>query len=84
MHSCALRSPAAARRPDWVIGFRALLPNVLEVRLEYPRQEQARVEPIRGLTPREQYARYLTEGYGTEPDDSELDLFGELLSMVTP
>ncbi len=81
-----LRVTLACSGPAPGLGdrVRALLPNVLEVRLEYPRQEQARVEPIRGLTPREQYARYLTEGYGTEPDDSELDLFGELLSMVTP
>jgi exonuclease SbcD len=62
---------------------REFLPNALEVRLEYPREQQEQSDPVRGLSPREQYARYLSEKYETEPDEKELDLFEELLTEVT-
>lgn len=62
---------------------RALFPNALDVRLDYPREDVPTGTPIRGLTPREQYARFLKEKYGAEPDDSELDLFEELLTEAT-
>ena len=61
---------------------RALLPNAIEVRLDYPREETQRPITIRGLTPREQYAHYLREKQGTEPDQDELDLFESLLMEV--
>ncbi|MEQ8330412.1 MAG: exonuclease SbcCD subunit D C-terminal domain-containing protein [Longimicrobiales bacterium] len=61
---------------------REILPNALEVRLEYPKEEQDRSEPIRGLTPREQFARYLKEKHGAEPDEREVDLFEKLLTEV--
>lgn len=62
---------------------RKLLPNALEVRLDYPRDEAAeRAASVRGLTTREQYARYLRHHYGTEPDEAELDLFEELMEEV--
>lgn len=62
---------------------RALLPNALEVRLDYPKEAHVRTDPIRGLTPRQQYLRYLSEKHGTEPDERELDLFEELLAEET-
>lgn len=61
---------------------RALLPNALEVRLEYPREETRTKTRIRGLTAREQYAHYLREKHGTEPDENELNLFEALLMEV--
>lgn len=63
---------------------RELLPNALDVRLEYPREDVERTEPVRGLTSREQYARYLREKDGVEPDEADLDLFEELLEEVGP
>ena len=62
---------------------RALLPNALEVRLDYPREETQTETRIRGLTAREQYAHYLREKQGAEPDQKELDLFESLLMEVT-
>lgn len=59
---------------------RELLPNALEVRLDYPREEQVSSAAIRGLTPREQFARYLSEKHEAEPAERELDLFEELLA----
>ena len=61
---------------------RALLPNALEVRLDYPREKTLTKTRIRGLTAREQYAHYLRGKQGTEPDQSELDLFESLLMEV--
>lgn len=61
---------------------RALLPNALEVRLDYPRQEAQADARIRGLTPREQYSHYLREKQGAEPSHEELDLFESLLAEV--
>ena len=61
---------------------RELLPNALEVRLDYPRDERQTRTRIRGLTAREQYAHYLTEKHGTEPDQNELNLFESLLMEV--
>ena len=62
---------------------RALLPNALEVHLDYPREETQTETRIRGLTAREQYAHYLREKQGAEPDQKELDLFESLLMEVT-
>ena len=62
---------------------RALLPNALQVRLEYPREETRPEVRIGGLTPREQYAHYLTEKHGAEPDEDELNLFESLLAEVS-
>lgn len=61
---------------------RALLPNALEVRLDYAREETRPEARIRGLTPREQYAHYLRQKQGTEPSQEELDLFESLLAEV--
>jgi len=62
---------------------RALLPNALQVQLDYPRGETQAETRIRGLTAREQYAHYLREKQGAEPDQEELDLFESLLVEVT-
>ncbi|MXW02105.1 MAG: exonuclease SbcCD subunit D [Holophagales bacterium] len=62
---------------------RALLPNALEVRLDYPREDTQKEARIRGLTPRQQYAHYLREKQGAEPEKEELDLFESLLAEVS-
>lgn len=58
---------------------REILPNALEVRLDYPKEEQERTRTLRGLSPREQFARYLREKHGSEPDEALLDVFSKLL-----
>lgn len=72
---CAGPSPGLAER------VRELLPNALEVRLDYPREEQKAVS-VRGMSPREQFRRHLIEGKGAEPDTRLLDLFEKLLEDV--
>ena len=64
--------------------IRALLPNAVEVRLDYPRENRSTDTRIRGLTPREQYGLYLRAKNQAEPSESELDLFERLLEEVAP
>jgi exonuclease SbcD len=68
-------------QPGLAERVRELLPHALEVRLDYPHQEDphARAAELRTLTPRELFARYLRERYATEPDAAQLVLFEELL-----
>lgn len=70
-------------RPGMGEQVREMLDGVMEVRLDYPRQQfDQRTEPLRGKPPREQFRQYLREQYETEPEDWELDLFEELLQEV--
>ena len=62
---------------------RALLPNALQVELDYPHEETQAGTRVRGLTAREQYAHYLREKQGAEPGQEELDLFESLLMEVS-
>lgn len=80
-----LRVTVQCEKPEPGIGeqVRDLLDNVMEVRLDYPRQEfQVREEPLRGKPAREQFRRYLQQAYETEPEDWKLELFEELLQEV--
>lgn len=80
-----LRVHLECEKPQPGMGdqVRDLLPNVVEVRLEYPEKEERQEhESLRDLTPRKQFARYLSDRYGGKPDEEFLDLFDELLDEV--
>ena len=61
---------------------REILPNTLEVRLDYPRKETSAGPPLAGLSPREQFGRYLMAKHGSDPDPAYLDLFESLVAEV--
>jgi exonuclease SbcD len=62
---------------------RELLPHAIEVRLEYPHAETKAAETLRGIPPREQFARYYEARHGSPPVEAMLGLFSELLDEVS-
>jgi exonuclease SbcD len=70
--------------PGLADQVREILPNALEVRLEYERDEAdgGRVD-VKALTPRELFQRYHRDRYGADPDAQLLDLFDRLLDEAT-
>jgi hypothetical protein len=59
---------------------REVLPNALEVRLDYPREDAAqRASDLRRLSPHDLFARYFRERHGAEPHEGIMTLFDELL-----
>jgi exonuclease SbcD len=63
---------------------REILPNALEVRLEYEREEpNADREGIKHLTPRELFERYYRARHAADPEEELLDLFVRVLDEVT-
>ncbi len=70
--------------PGLADQVRELLPNALEVRLEYEREEDdgGRVD-VKALTPRELFQRYHRDRYGAEAETRLLDLFDRLLDEAT-
>lgn len=80
-----LRVFLVCERPQPGLGdrVREILPNALEVRLEYERQgSDGRRPGLKQLTPRQLFARYYAERHKTEPDRELLDLFERLLEEV--
>jgi exonuclease SbcD len=73
-------------RPQAGLGdqVRELLPNALEVRLEYERDESeaGRID-MKTLTPRELFERYYRERHSADAETELLDLFDRLLDEVT-
>ncbi|MDQ3671675.1 MAG: exonuclease SbcCD subunit D [Actinomycetota bacterium] len=65
-------------------AVRDLLPNALQVTLDYPREEVEREVPdLRTLKPRELFSRFYSERHAAEPEKELLDLLDELLDEVT-
>jgi hypothetical protein len=63
---------------------RDLLPNTIEVRLDYPREARAADETsVRQFSLRDQFARYLHDAHETAPDPLDLSLFEDLVDEVT-
>jgi exonuclease SbcD len=63
---------------------RELLPNALQVTLDYPHEEvKHHVLDLRELTPRELFTRFYDERHSAEPEKELLDLLDELLDEVT-
>lgn len=81
-----LRVFLSCERPQPGLGdqVRELLPNTIEVRLDYEREEsRARGPDIAQLTPRQLFERYYRERHSAEADVELLDLFDHLLDEVT-
>ena len=62
---------------------RGFLPNALEVRLEYERDETPREEVLRSQSPREQFATYYHHSHGVEPTPELLGAFDRVHEDVT-
>jgi DNA repair protein SbcD/Mre11 len=66
--------------PDRV---RDLLPNALDVRLDYERsQENASRDSLRSLDPRDQFIRYYRDHHDAEPSEELLAAFGRVAEEV--
>jgi exonuclease SbcD len=81
-----LRVFLQCERPQPGLGdlVRELLPNTLEVRLEYERGESEGVKiDVKQLMPRELFQRYYSERHGADVQEELLDLFDRLLDEVT-
>lgn len=81
-----LRVFLICERPQPGLGdqVRELLPNALEVRLEYERLDVERQRlDVRELTARELFERYYRERHAAEADPDLLGLFDRLLDEVT-
>jgi len=69
--------------PGLVDDVREVLPNAVEVRLEYERQDQERrSDDFRHLTPAKQFARYYRQRHGADPAEQVTKLFAELFEEV--
>lgn len=70
-------------QPGLTDDVREVLPNAVEIRLVYERQDpDARVAELRRLRPSELFARYYRERHGAEPVPALTGLFNEMLSEV--
>jgi exonuclease SbcD len=71
-------------QPGLADQVRELLPNAVEVRLDYPREDpEQRTAELRRLAPRELFKRYYRERHGAPANDAVLKLFDELFDEVT-
>jgi DNA repair protein SbcD/Mre11 len=71
-------------RPGLGDQVREILPNALEVRLEYEREDaDGRKIDVKQLTPRQLFERYYLERHAAEADPELLQLFDRLLDEVT-
>jgi exonuclease SbcD len=62
---------------------REVLPNALDVKLEYEREEEGRPEiSLRSLEPREQFAAYYRDRQGAEPPDALVTAFDRIHDEV--
>jgi exonuclease SbcD len=70
-------------QPGLVDDVRDVLPNAVEVRLEYERQDpERRAVDLRHLKPGELFERYYHERHGAEPSERLTKLFAELFEEV--
>jgi exonuclease SbcD len=69
-------------RPGLADEVRDRLPNAIEVRLEYPRNEEDAPPSLRGMAPREQFAHYYADRYGAPAGEPMLSLFDELIEKA--
>ena len=69
--------------PGLVDRVRDVLPNAVEVRLVYEREDPAKREAeLRTMTPTQQFQRYYQRQHGSKPDKKVTKLFEELLEEV--
>jgi exonuclease SbcD len=69
--------------PGLADTVRERLPHALEVRIDYPTADGGESRSVRGMAPREQFARYYADRHGSPAGDAMLDLFDTLLDQVT-
>lgn len=70
-------------QPGLADQVREILPNALEVRLDYPREDaEKRAGELRRLSPRDLFSRYFRERHGADVDGAVIKLFDELLEEV--
>ncbi len=61
---------------------RELLPNALDVHLDYERQEpEAPQTPVSSLRPRDQFVAYYRSQHGADPGEELLEAFDEVLAL---
>lgn len=66
-------------------SVRELLPNALQVTLDYPKEDlQRQALDLSSTTPRELFERYFRERHSAAPEKELLDLFDELIDEVSP
>jgi exonuclease SbcD len=64
--------------------IRELLPNAVEIRLQYERSASSSDGPsLRSLRPRDQFRAYYRSAHGVDADQAALALFDEILVSVT-
>jgi exonuclease SbcD len=80
-HSCFFRVTLKCDNPRLGLAdqVRERLPGAIEVRLDYPRNAIDPPATLRGIPPREQFARYYTQRHGAPATDAMLTLFDELM-----
>jgi hypothetical protein len=62
--------------------IRELLPNALDVRLDYERREETAGEvPVSSLRPRDQFVAYYRSQHGADPGPELLGAFDEMLAL---
>lgn len=68
--------------PNLVEAVREILPNAVEVRVEYPRQEtEPREHSLSTLEPLDQYLAYYRAYHGIEPEQNQVAAFNEVLEL---
>lgn len=70
--------------PGLVDHVREVLPNAVEVRLDYEREDPGkRAAELRSLTPTQLFDRYYRQRHGAKPEEALSKLFSELFEEVT-
>lgn len=70
--------------PGLVERVQEILPNAVEVRLVYDREDPERaVSDYQAMTPIELFTSYYQKRHGSEPDEQLLNLFNELFEEVS-
>src|SRR5947209_376914 len=68
--------------PNIVDSVREILPNAVDVRIDYPRQEaEHRHQRLNSLQPLDQYLAYYRTFHGTEPDPALVATFNQVLEL---
>jgi hypothetical protein len=69
-------------QPGLADEVRERLPNAIEIRLDYPRTQIDTIPTLRGLSAREQFARYFATRHEASPSEEMLDLFDGLIEKA--
>jgi exonuclease SbcD len=73
----------AGPQPGVAEQVRDILPNAVDVHLEYERAEdEPEGPPVSSLQPEQQFVRYHVDRYGAEPDEALVTAFHEVLGKT--